>query len=261
MKIWEDFWNMNSSNFLTHKIGEKRISIGGGAKSMIVFQARLLTGKFTDQYGKTTELGDRFGKQINTRFDLITNFIAGKSSPVISVAVKKAQEKKGLEVDDAELIRDVTIPIWMQDLKEMYKNDPTTVNAILTAFSLFGANVRAVDPSKQSQGNTINIKDAEKGTKRQATQEEYKKYVSEKETMFEKEMKRLENQFIEIDRYGDVIVERAEGSDEFVPDDEGKSVKFKDLTPDQKKQLETKIKRQMSAKAKKQIFGEGQDED
>jgi hypothetical protein len=162
MKIWKDFWNMNSSNFLTHKIGEKRISIGGGAKSMIVFQARLLTGKFTDQYGKTTELGDRFGKQINTRFDLITNFIAGKSSPVISVAVKKAQEKKGLEVDDAELIRDVTIPIWMQDLKEMYKNDPTTVNAILTAFSLFGANVRAVDPSKQSQGNTITKEDAEK---------------------------------------------------------------------------------------------------
>lgn len=154
MKRWRDFWNLNSSNFLTHKIGNKRVSIGGGAKSMLTFQSRLLSGKFVDQYGNETELGDRFGKQINTRFDLITNFIAGKTSPVFNVAIKKAQERKNLEVDNADIIKDLTVPIWMQDLKDLYKDDPASVNTILTALTLFGANVRAVDDGNKRSSFT-----------------------------------------------------------------------------------------------------------
>ena len=44
--------------------------------------------------------------------------------------------------------------MWAQDMKEMYKDDPASVNIILTALTLFGANTRTVDQSK-SQGNTI----------------------------------------------------------------------------------------------------------
>ena len=145
----EDFWNPNSSSFLTHKIGDKKISIGGGAKSMITFQSRFWTGTFVDQYGNESKLGDRYGKQINTRFDLLTNFIAGKASPAFNVAIKKAQERKGLEIDKGDMIKDLTVPIFMQDLKDIYKDDPATVNSILTAFSLFGANLRTVEDSKK----------------------------------------------------------------------------------------------------------------
>lgn len=251
MKIWEDFWNPNSSNFLTHKIGDKRVSIGGGAKSMIVFQSRLFTGKFTDQYGKTTELGDRFGKQINTRFDLITNFIAGKSSPIISVGVRKAQERKGLEVDDAELMRDVTVPIWMQDLKEMYKHDPTTVNAILTAFSIFGANVRPVDPDKQSQGNTINLKYKNKKDEyinRDATIEENKKYEDEKV----KETNRMLSEYekgkkVTINRYGEVSLKS---------DSKGKEVDYNKLTETQQKELLSSIKESAGNYSKSKLLEE-----
>jgi len=150
MKIWKDFWNMNSSNFLTHKIGDKRISIAGGAKSMLVFLSRLWSGKFVDQYGKETELGDRYGKQINTRFDLLTNFIAGKTAPVVNVAIQKAQERKGLELDNTEVVKNLTVPIWLQDLKDLYQKDPQSVNVIATVLSIFGANVRSVDGGKTS---------------------------------------------------------------------------------------------------------------
>ena len=82
----------------------------------------------------------------------------GKGSPAVGVISQKLDEKKGLEVDDKDIIKNLSIPIWMQDLKDMYKDDPTSVNAILTAFSIFGANVRTVDEPK-SQDNTTSSKE------------------------------------------------------------------------------------------------------
>lgn len=81
-KDWDDdeedendnFWNMNSSDFMTHKVGSQRIGLGGGAKTTLVFMSRLISGKFTDQYGRDSVLGERFGKQVNTRLDLMFRF-------------------------------------------------------------------------------------------------------------------------------------------------------------------------------------------
>ena len=146
----DNFWNPNSSDFLTHKIGDKRLSVAGGAKSMIVFQSRFWSGKFTDQYGETTKLGERYGNPVNTRLDLVWRFILGKASPAVSVAAQKADERKGVEMDNTEAIKNLTVPIWKQDLKEMYKDSPAEVSTILTVLSFFGANARTVEPKKSS---------------------------------------------------------------------------------------------------------------
>ena len=41
----------------------------------------------------------------------------------------------------------------MQDVKELYKEDPATIGAFLTILSVFGANVRTVpEPENQEKG-------------------------------------------------------------------------------------------------------------
>lgn len=147
----DNFWNVTSSDFLTHKIGNKRVNIAGGAKSSIVFMERMWRGEYTDQYGKTTKLGDRFGKRINSRFDLAVSYVTGKASPAFSVLKQKLDERKGQEVDDQEILQNLTVPIWMQDLKDLYKDQPQEVGALLTILSFFGANVRTVEEKKSKK--------------------------------------------------------------------------------------------------------------
>lgn len=113
----------------------------------------------------------------------------------------------------------------------------------------------------ESSSKTITIKDPEKGIKRDATKQEIENYNNLKDEKYQKEMKRLENVDIVIDRYGDVSVEREENSEYFKEDPNGKTVKFKDLSDEQKKQLDKKIKAQMARKAKNELFGDGQDDD
>jgi len=144
----DNFWNMNSSDFLTHKFGDKRVSIGGGMKSILTMQARFLTGKYTDQYGVTTKLGDRYGKPINTRLDLVTRFAIGKAAPVFNVLAKKLDERAGRPVENEELIKNISVPLWIQDVGDLYKNDPNSVAPLLMTLSILGANVRTVDKSK-----------------------------------------------------------------------------------------------------------------
>jgi len=144
----DHFWDITSSDFMTHKFGDTRISVGGGMKSALVFQGRLLSGKFTDQYGKTTNLGERFGKQVNTRLDLGIRYLLGKASPGMSFVTKKLDEKKGLEVDDAELLKNQVVPMWMQDAKSLYKDHPVEIGTLFNILSIFGMGVRSVEETK-----------------------------------------------------------------------------------------------------------------
>lgn len=273
MKIWEDFWNPNSSNFLTHKVGNKRISIAGGAKSMIVFLSRFWSGKFVDQYGKETELGDRYGKQINTRFDLFTNFIAGKTSPVINVGIQKAQERKGLELDNAEVVKNLTVPIWMQDMKELYKEDHASVNTIATVLSIFGANVRVPDNRNSPFTDedkkdpvfkyfldkgmnlpnvvpaSIEVPDKETKTMKNLTdfpEEKIKQYQEEHKENLKEELKDVKDKgYVYEDDYGNISKSRQKGYDKVLLDD---------LSEDQLAKILKSAQVQATAKTKKKLF-------
>lgn len=159
-KFNDNFWNMNSSDFMTHVFGKTRIQLGGqGAKSALVFMSRLFTGEFTDQNGNTTKLGNRYGKQVNTRWDLVMNYGKGKASPGMSAVIKKLDERKGLEVDDVQLSKDLTIPMWMQDANELYKEHPAPLAAMFNILSILGAGVRVAEQSEKQKVNEELIKD------------------------------------------------------------------------------------------------------
>jgi hypothetical protein len=269
-----NFWNPNSSDFLTHKLGNKRLSIAGGMKSMIVMQSRLLTGKFTDQYGNTTKLGERPGKQINSRLDLLWRFILGKASPAIGAAAKKLDERKGLEVDDAEMIKDLTVPIWMQDLKELYKDSPAEVSSILMALSFFGANIRTVEPkkgvfSKEELGSPefkyftdrgalipagnpdkIEIADEETGKIKKLSEygeEKIQEYQDTRKDILKEELITLrDNGYVFVDKFGRASINNEDGDKEETSLDE--------LTEDQWKQVMSILGGKATKKTKEELF-------
>jgi hypothetical protein len=270
----DNFWNTNSSDFLTHKIGNKRLSIAGGMKSMIVFQSRMWNGVFTDQYGNTTKLGERPGKQINTRFDLAVRFMAGKAAPLIGAGIKKLDEKKGVEVDDAEVLRDLTVPIWMQDIKELYKDSPAEIGALLTILSLFGAGIRTVEEKKTAiskqelkspefkfftdmgaeipEGKTdrVQIPDEATSTMKNLTdygEEKVKKYEVRRKEILKNELRILKgNGFVYVDKYGRVSINNNDGTRE--------KKDLSKLTKDQWEETMSIIGGKATKKTKEELF-------
>ena len=248
---------MNSSDFLTHKIGDKRVSIGGGMKSILTMQSRFITGNFTDQYGNTSKLGDRYGKPINTRLDLVTRFAIGKAAPAFNVAAKKMDERAGREVDDAEIIKNISLPLWTQDLGDLYKEDPQSAAPLLTALSILGANVRVVDietgitdkDSKEHKflkenGGGIVPEKKEKlepvdanGKPVEVTEEKYKEYTKEVERIAKEEVSAVMQSGVVSWDLG------------------GETKEFKKLTPDEKKTWITAKENEANKAAMEKIFG------
>jgi hypothetical protein len=148
---WDIFWDTNSSDFLKPKIDNTRIDIFRGFQQQAVVMSRLLTGEYTDTYGKTTKLGERFGKDINTRKDVVSKFFSNKFTPSLSFATKALDQKKGLETDwNDEAIKQV-LPIWMRDVDELYKDHPIEIATMLNILVLFGGSVQTYGNKKDKK--------------------------------------------------------------------------------------------------------------
>lgn len=139
-----EFWDSDSPNFMSFKIGNQRVSFLGGVKTTIVFMSRLLGDRFVDQFGRESKLGERFGKKINTKLDLVLRFGLGKLAPTPGV-IRDIAEKPNYE-DYDEIYQNVIMPIWLQDAKEMQKDNPAEMQALFHLLGFVGANVRTVNP-------------------------------------------------------------------------------------------------------------------
>jgi len=139
-----EFWDSDSPNFMSFKIGNQRVSFLGGAKTTIVFMSRLLGDRFVDQFGRESKFGERFGKKINTKLDLVLRFGLGKLAPTPGV-IRDIAEKPNYE-DYDEIYQNVIMPIWLQDAKEMQKDNPAEMQALFHLLGFVGANVRTVNP-------------------------------------------------------------------------------------------------------------------
>jgi hypothetical protein len=149
-----NFWDSNSSDFLTIRCGETRLDFFGGYKQQVVLMSRLATGRFTDAYGNETKLGDRYGKQINTRFDALEQYFANKLSPLASLGKRKLDERKGLELDPEEEALKGILPIWIQDVGALYKDHPTEIGIMLNILSIFGAGIQNYSSSSKKSSYT-----------------------------------------------------------------------------------------------------------
>lgn len=139
---WEEFWDTRSSDFLKPKIGNTRIDMFRGFQQQVVVMSRLIAGEFVDSHGKTTKLGERFGKDINTRKDVVTKFFSNKFTPSLAFTTKFLDQKKGTKIDwETEAIQQ-TLPIWIRDVNELYEDHPIEVATMLNLMVVFGLGVQ-----------------------------------------------------------------------------------------------------------------------
>jgi len=279
-KLDEDedhFWDMTSSNFMTHNFGKTRVGVGGGAKSSLVFMARLFTGRFTDQYGKTTKLGERYGKQVDTRFDLGVNYLKGKASPGMGASIKYLDQKKGLEIDNTEMAKDLTIPMWMQDSKELYKDHPVAIGTLFNILSIFGAGVRVVEDKKtgwteDDKKNPIykpfidaeiempktNPKSIGINNEKEGKRYKLNEFDDKKITEFEKVksstrdalIKKVKSRnYVYKDKFGDVSLGNSKTEKRV-------RIPFNTLTPEQLKSILSEASTKGTKEAKKKVFGD-----
>jgi len=113
--------------------------------------SRLISGKFVAGYGEESKLGKRYGKSINTRWDVIENYITNKFTPSLSFFKKWADQRQGIEINwiDESIMQ--TLPIWMRDVKELYQEQPTEIAIMLNVLALFGGGVQTYSTNPNSK--------------------------------------------------------------------------------------------------------------
>jgi hypothetical protein len=148
---WEVFWNPNSSDFMKPKIGDTRIDLFGGRQQQVVAMARLLSGKFVDANGKVTTLGERFGKDINTRMDVVTKFFSNKFTPSLSFIKKALEQKKGTEIDWVDESTQQVLPIWIRDVDELYKDHPLEMSIMLNILTVLGIGIQTYETKEKKK--------------------------------------------------------------------------------------------------------------
>ncbi len=141
---WDEFFDSNSSNFMSIKVpGEDgsftTINLTGALKSYVNLLSRIKTGEYRDSStGKITKLGERYGKDINTRKDAIINYLENKLAPLPSTALKLADQTKNNELDYGDLAKDTFLPMWASDIDEVFKDHPQLAADLFTALNLLG---------------------------------------------------------------------------------------------------------------------------
>jgi hypothetical protein len=139
---WGTFWDPRSSDFMKPKMGSTRIDLFGGRQQQAVVMARLMTGDYVDAGGNVTKLGDRYGKDVNTRWDVAGKFFSNKFTPSVSFGKKILDQEKGSDIDWETEAMQQTMPIWIRDVQELYKEHPVEIAIMLNILTVFGGGVQ-----------------------------------------------------------------------------------------------------------------------
>lgn len=143
--------NPTSADFGKTKIGNTRLDPFAGFLQYIVPAAKLLRNQSTSTTsGKTTELGSSFVAP--TKFSILDNLRRTKMAPVASFIEDYLRGKdasgKPFEANNAIVTR--IIPMLLQDIYALYKDDPNSLPLAIPAG--LGMGIQTYDqPSNQSQ--------------------------------------------------------------------------------------------------------------
>ena len=139
--------NSNSSDFSKIKIGDTRIDLAGGFQQYIVAASRLMSGKYVSSTsGKESTLGE--GYKPTTRYDIALRTLENKEAPVASfiTALLKQQDPLGEKIDLKKEIVSRFTPMILQDMIELYKEDPSLLP--LAAVGALGGGVQTYQNQK-----------------------------------------------------------------------------------------------------------------
>jgi hypothetical protein len=152
----EVVWDPTSSDFGKIRLGNTRIDPWGGRIQMIVYQSRFLLNAFTKD-GVTQPLGS--GPFIPNRFELTEKLFENKLAPSAALGVKwlktrmgKDGEKKlyGKEFLLSEELQGTLYPMYWATLNELWKDQPETVSAFLTAYAFLGGSVSTYESKNKN---------------------------------------------------------------------------------------------------------------
>jgi hypothetical protein len=140
-----------SSDFGKVKIGNTRFDIWGGFQPMVRSAAQIVTGKYiSSTTGKEMTLGE--GYKPLTREEIIQRFLEGKLAPIPSfvVTLLKQQDQAGKPVDVPKELRDMFIPMMLQDLNDLAHENPALLPLGLLGFFGVGVQTYGADAKKKT---------------------------------------------------------------------------------------------------------------
>jgi len=139
-----------SSDFGKVRIGRTRFDIWGGHQQYVRVLAQLIAGARKTTTGKIRELGKQKWP-FETRVDVLKNFGRGKLAPIPQLAweLMEGQKFYGGPIEPLEKIRDVFIPMVLEDIREAY--DEFGANALwgVGVPATFGVGVQTYEERKK----------------------------------------------------------------------------------------------------------------
>ena len=145
-----------SADFMKIKIGNTRIDMSAGRGSLIVLFARQLQGKLTSSVtGKTYELGE--GYKPLTRAGLLAKFFRYKEAPVVSLIhnALAGETAIGEEFKWSRELTKMNIPIFFQDMKDLYDEGELELIPIAGPFAFFGAGVQTYGGTQKDKASNF----------------------------------------------------------------------------------------------------------
>jgi hypothetical protein len=160
-----------SSDFGKIKIGNTRIDILAGNQQVFRTIAQAYSGeRKKTTTGEIEKLGEKYGSQ--TRGGVVGNFFVNKFSPILSTVYKKfaltepeqkMREEEGEGASDIKsIVADLTIPLYLQDVKDLSKDHGADGALGFTLLSIFGLGVQNIQPKQKTSQQSAPMDDFEK---------------------------------------------------------------------------------------------------
>src|SRR3990167_1311013 len=137
-----------NSDFGKIKVRNTRFDIWGGFQPLVRSAAQIVTGKYiSSTTGKEMTLGE--GYKPMTRADIFQRFIEGKLAPIpyFIVTLMKQQDAQGKPVSIPKEIGERFVPMVLQDIYDLAKEDPSLIPAGLV--NIFGVGVQTYQDKKR----------------------------------------------------------------------------------------------------------------
>ena len=222
---------------VTFKDGISKNYTGGFSKyialvTQLIRQGKSSRGKFTPYSG------------IKDRGQQVTHFLAGKAPPITRAVenILIGKDYTGKETDLGAEANKLKYPMAAGQITEQIKKDGLEGLFEQGIETLIGINVKDERDYQKPEKEKFTIYDPNSNKKREATDEEYKKYEEESTKRAEGRLSGLKRIGVGLNRYGEITIDE----DEIV-----KRKKYEELTEKEKLNLATRIKSSESSKVKK----------
>jgi hypothetical protein len=154
--------DMRSSSFGKIKLGNTRLDTNGGFSQYVTLAARLATNQTKTAKGEVKTLGD--GYRATTRKDIAEQFVENKFAPVPGFVRDYLQGTNpvGEPFDAKSNAAKMFVPLFVQDVKDVYDDQGAGAAAALAIPGVFGVGLQTYDsnakhPTVHTQPTAIGL--------------------------------------------------------------------------------------------------------